>query len=218
MRLSLVRKDYTRTSILSKKISARFFADPKQNDLKLLYYGYLVELARHHNEYLELCKHLRAIYDTPQIQADSAQALAHLRDAVIYVILAPYDNEQSDLVARVAQEPRLKELPELSELLQSFVTDEVGFGVTAVQLQPCSPSCAFSPISFLFLFLLSHDLRIFFVVVFFPSFVSWSSHIVSPFLFFCHPSLPLLPIPLIRFLSILLPVTDVGLRLFVLCI
>ena len=71
MRLSIARKDFTRTSILSKKISTRFFQQEDQHDIKLTYYKYLILLARHHNNYLELCKHHRAVFDTPRIQADT---------------------------------------------------------------------------------------------------------------------------------------------------
>ncbi len=83
MRLSLRRKDFTRTSILSKKISESIFEPEAQHDLKLLYHQYLIEVARHHNDYLALCKHCRAIFATPRVQAEPTHALASLRDAVL---------------------------------------------------------------------------------------------------------------------------------------
>lgn len=34
-----------------------------------------------------------------------------LRNAVLFLILAPYDNEQSDLIHRVSEEKTLDEIP-----------------------------------------------------------------------------------------------------------
>lgn len=94
MRLSLLRKDYTKTLILSKKITRRFFDDEAQHDLKLVYFGYLVAMARPAHAYLDLCHYSRAVYDTPRVQQDEAAARAALADTACYLALAPYTNEQ----------------------------------------------------------------------------------------------------------------------------
>ena len=44
---------------------------------------------------------------------------------MIYLILSPYDNEQSDLVARVSEEPRLADVPLFKALLKNFTTQEI---------------------------------------------------------------------------------------------
>lgn len=44
MRLCLATKDYIRTQIISKKISVRFFEKDQQQDLKLKFYQYMIEL------------------------------------------------------------------------------------------------------------------------------------------------------------------------------
>lgn len=80
--------------------------------------------------YLEVCKYYRAVYDSPSINDSSASAStpsssstpatpnsnetanAILRNIVFFVILAPYDNEQSDLLNRVYRDERLKEMKE----------------------------------------------------------------------------------------------------------
>jgi 26S proteasome regulatory subunit N5 len=119
MRLNLERKDYTRMNIVSRKINTKFFDDPKQHvssvqrcgqdtadthltqDLKLVYYDLMIRYALHEKKHLDVCKYHREIYDTPRIKNDKAKAADVLRNIVIFLILAPFDNEQSDLMARV---------------------------------------------------------------------------------------------------------------------
>lgn len=63
-------------------------------------------------KYLEVCKYYRQVYDTSSIQADDALWSAVLRNIVFFVVLAPYDNEQSDLLERVFKDDKLVKLPE----------------------------------------------------------------------------------------------------------
>ena len=85
MRLCLATKDYIRATIISKKISTRyilkmcideifyvmlfrFFEDAKYAELKLKFYGYLIELGQHEGDYLDICKNYRQVLDTTTIQ------------------------------------------------------------------------------------------------------------------------------------------------------
>lgn len=125
MRLCLAHGDFIRAQILSKKISVRFFTEEAQHDLKLTYYQLMIKLAEHDANYLDICKYNRAIFDTPTVQADLTQWTTALQDAVMYVILSPYGNEQSDLVAHLRQEKKLKDIPVFQEILQIFTVIEV---------------------------------------------------------------------------------------------
>merc|ERR1712227_414556 len=55
MRLCLLTQDYIRTQIISKKISTRFFENQKHHELKLKFYGYMIELGQHEGDYLDIC-------------------------------------------------------------------------------------------------------------------------------------------------------------------
>lgn len=66
----------------------------------------------HSSKYLEVCKYYRQVYETPSIQQEEASWSAVLRNIVYFVVLAPYDNEQSDLLARVFQDEKLVKLQE----------------------------------------------------------------------------------------------------------
>lgn len=125
MRLCLARKDYIRTQIISKKINTKYFEEQGTEELKLKYYQLMIELDQHEGSYLAICKHYRAIYTTPSVQEDNTKGQQVLKSVVLYLILAPYDNEQSDLVHRVKDEKRLEEIPRYKELLQLFITMEL---------------------------------------------------------------------------------------------
>lgn len=117
MRLCLATKDFIRTQIISKKISTRFFEDAKHSELKLKFYNYMIELGQHECDYLDICKNFRQKYDTPCIQEvsfmkgrfceqpksnfkDNTEKMEILKNIVLYIVLAKFDNEQSDLIHR----------------------------------------------------------------------------------------------------------------------
>ncbi|OWK58276.1 26S proteasome non-ATPase regulatory subunit 12 [Lonchura striata] len=93
--------------------------------LKLKYYNLMIQLDQHEGSYLSICKHYRAIYDTPCIQAESEKWQQALKSVVLYVILSPYDNEQSDLVHRISSDKKLEEIPKYKDLLKLFTTMEL---------------------------------------------------------------------------------------------
>ncbi|KAK7822667.1 hypothetical protein U0070_002015 [Myodes glareolus] len=125
MRLCLAVKDYIRTQIISKKINTKFFQEENTEKLKLKYYNLMIQLDQHEGSYLSICKHYRAIYDTPCIQAESEKWQQALKSVVLYVILAPFDNEQSDLVHRISSDKKLEEIPKYKDLLKLFTTMEL---------------------------------------------------------------------------------------------
>uniref|UniRef100_F6YHS8 26S proteasome non-ATPase regulatory subunit 12 n=2 Tax=Ciona intestinalis TaxID=7719 RepID=F6YHS8_CIOIN len=127
MRLCLAKKDYIRVQIISKKISIRFFENKDEDvqQLKLRYYQMMIELDLADGNYLSTCKHFKAVYDTPLIETDKIKWKQALKSVVLYVILAPHDNEQSDMLERVRTEKKLEEIPKYKELLECFVSQEL---------------------------------------------------------------------------------------------
>lgn len=115
MRLCLAVKDYIRTQIISKKINTKFFQEENTEvsivsarciciqsvllqvnsltyfvnlfqKLKLKYYNLMIQLDQHEGSYLSICKHYRAIYDTPCIQAESEKWQQVRRHAVMLML------------------------------------------------------------------------------------------------------------------------------------
>jgi len=71
----------------------------------------MIELGEHDGQYLDICRHYRAIQSTPEIDADETKRNAALQNAILYLILAPYDNHQSDLTHRILQDEALQKIP-----------------------------------------------------------------------------------------------------------
>ncbi|ERL86079.1 26S proteasome non-ATPase regulatory subunit 12 [Dendroctonus ponderosae] len=125
MRLCLAKQDYIRTQIISKKINTKFFEDDGTQELKLKYYRLMMELDQHEGSYLATCKHYRAVLNTSSIQADESERQSSAKAVVLYLILAPYDNEQADLTHRVLADKILEEIPLYKSLLKLFTTPEL---------------------------------------------------------------------------------------------
>ncbi|XP_076333341.1 regulatory particle non-ATPase 5 [Tachypleus tridentatus] len=125
MRLCLARKDYIRTQIISKKINTKFFEEEDTQDLKLNFYKLMIEVDQHEGSYLAICKHYKALYSTSSIQEDPTKKHEALKNVVLYLILSPFDNEQSDLIHRLKEDKNLEEIPKFRDLLKLFITPEL---------------------------------------------------------------------------------------------
>lgn len=128
MRLCLAKQDFMRTQIIAKKINVKFFSDENDEEtqaLKLKYYDLMMELARHEGWHLELCRHNRAVLETPTIRDDSEKRHTALSRAVLYLVLAPHEPEQADLTHRLLADKLLDEIPTYKELLRLFVNPEL---------------------------------------------------------------------------------------------
>jgi len=128
MRLCLAKKDYIRVQIISKKISHRFFEKSDSEEvqqLKIRYYEMMIELDLSDSNYLDTCKHFKALYDTPLIKEDKIKWKKALKSAVLYVLLSPHDNEQNDLLHRIKLEKDLDEIPKYKDLIECFTCQEL---------------------------------------------------------------------------------------------
>ncbi|KAE9420339.1 hypothetical protein Angca_004933, partial [Angiostrongylus cantonensis] len=127
MRLSLARGDYIRAAIISNKISIKFFSSDKDEiqDLKIRFYNLMIAIGLHDSKYLDVCRHYRALFDTPKIAEDTEKARMVLKCAVIYCLLAPHTNEQWDLLNRTALLRELELVPDYKALMDLFINQEL---------------------------------------------------------------------------------------------
>ncbi|RWR73567.1 26S proteasome non-ATPase regulatory subunit 12 A [Cinnamomum micranthum f. kanehirae] len=148
VRLCLDRQDYVRAQILSRKISPRVFeADtskekkkPKEGDnvveeapadipslseLKRIYYELMIRYHSHNNDYLEICRSYKAIYEIPSVKADVSQWIPLLRKISWYLVLSPHDPMQSSLLNSTLEDKNLSEIPKFRLLLKQLITMEV---------------------------------------------------------------------------------------------
>ncbi|KAI4191964.1 MAG: hypothetical protein LQ346_004546 [Caloplaca aetnensis] len=94
-------------------------------DLKLRYYEQQITLAKHDDKYLDICKHYRQVLDTQSVEDTPDQLHAVLQRVIYYIILAPHDNEQSDLLHRINADTRNALVPEEQRLLKQFTIPEL---------------------------------------------------------------------------------------------
>ncbi|CAL5364902.1 unnamed protein product [Camellia sinensis] len=148
VRLCLDRQDYVRAQILSRKISPRVFnADtskekkkPKEGDnvveeapadipslleLKRIYYELMIQYYSHSNDYLEICRCYKAIYEIPSVKEEPAKWIPVLRKICWYLVLSPHDPMQSSLLNSTLEDKNLSEIPHFRLLLKQLVTMEV---------------------------------------------------------------------------------------------
>lgn len=128
MRLCLAKQDFVRTQIIAKKINIKFFDDENDEEtqtLKLKYYDLMMELARHEGWHLQLCRHNRAVLETPAVRDDPKKRHTALSRAVLYLVLAAHEPEQADLTHRLLADKLLNEIPTYKELLRLFVNPEL---------------------------------------------------------------------------------------------
>jgi 26S proteasome regulatory subunit N5 len=110
-------------------------------DLKLRYYEQQITLAKHDDKYLDACKHYRQVLDTEAVEEDPKKLravcsvcitiepilifLQILQRVIYFVILAPYDNEQSDLIHRIQRDSRNSQIPQDAQLVKLFTVPEL---------------------------------------------------------------------------------------------
>ncbi|KAI9846026.1 MAG: hypothetical protein M1838_001476 [Thelocarpon superellum] len=156
--LCIENDDWTQATILSRKISTKYFArKPKQTpeqqeqarkdreeqekkrsvddpplavqddvtDLKLRFYEQQIQLAKHDDKYLDVCKHYRQVLDTDAIEENPEKLRTVLENVIYFIILAPYDNEQSDLLHRIHRDSRNNQIPSDAQLLKLFTVPEL---------------------------------------------------------------------------------------------
>mmetsp|Transcript_20055 Transcript_20055/g.36239 ORF Transcript_20055/g.36239 Transcript_20055/m.36239 type:complete len:459 (+) Transcript_20055:86-1462(+) len=127
MRLVLLKKDYVRTQIISKKLNPKLLEAEDFQDLKVQYFEYMVAYWIHEEKYLEVAKAYFAIFNTPDVQADAAKWQKALTAHILYLCLAMFDNEQSDMMHKLedTQAKKLDKIPAYQQLVKVFLREEL---------------------------------------------------------------------------------------------
>ncbi|CAD7958450.1 unnamed protein product [Amoebophrya sp. A25] len=123
MRIMLLRRDFIRVQIASRKINEKFLEAEDFQDIKLQYQSNMVQYYLHEEQYLEAAKCFEKSLNTKCV-ADGEQAKWEpiLSNLLIYVLLATRSTEQTEMMAKLMKEVPRKKL-EAVEKLQSLVKD-----------------------------------------------------------------------------------------------
>lgn len=127
MRLVLLKKDFVRTQIISKKINPKLLEAEDFQNIKVEYYGYMIPYWLHEEKDLEVSKSYYAIFNTPIIKDDVAKWNDVLTSHVLYLMLAGFDNEQNDLLEKISTQEvkRLEKVPVYLRLVKMFLRQEI---------------------------------------------------------------------------------------------
>ncbi|KAL0344345.1 UNVERIFIED_CONTAM: 26S proteasome non-ATPase regulatory subunitA [Sesamum angustifolium] len=97
---------------------------PSLLELKKIYYQLMISI-RSSNNYLEICRCYKSIYEIPSVKEDPAQWIPVLRKICWYLVLSPHDPMQSSLFNSTLEDKNLSEIPHFRLLLKQLVTMEV---------------------------------------------------------------------------------------------
>lgn len=125
MRLSIIVKEFQKALLMSRKVNSKTFEHDGFEDLKVRYLELMIQLMIHEKKYIDCCKYYRSILESKSIQEDPVKSIVALKMAVIFAILAPFNNEQNDLMNILYGEKRIDQLPLYREFLRTFLTKEL---------------------------------------------------------------------------------------------
>ncbi|KAI6136474.1 hypothetical protein F5141DRAFT_1185436 [Pisolithus sp. B1] len=117
--------EWVKARVGGRKVNETFLKEKENEDLKLKFYELMIQLALHRSAYLDVAKHYEKVWDTPSIKEDEGKNRAALEHIIYYVVLAPHDNEQSDMLYHLFVNPALEKLELHYNLVKSFVTREL---------------------------------------------------------------------------------------------
>lgn len=127
MRLCLLKRDFVRAQIISKKINPKILDSEGFEELKIRYHQLIIQYYEHHEDYINIYRSYQAIYNSTLIQNDPEKKKLYLAYSVVYILLSKYGNEQNDLIHRLYTDKNLESIPKLREVVKTFLKVEIMF-------------------------------------------------------------------------------------------
>ncbi|KAF9777438.1 hypothetical protein BJ322DRAFT_1102336 [Thelephora terrestris] len=134
----------------SRKINEDFLKDPENQELKLRFYDMLIQHALHSSAYLDVAKYYPQNLETPSVKEDeSGKGRVYTTS-----FLAPHDNEQSDMLHRLYNDPALSKLElHYDKVWEDLHTRVIEHNVRVIAeyytriTSPASPPSSISPLT-----------------------------------------------------------------------
>ncbi|KAH7914787.1 hypothetical protein BJ138DRAFT_999316 [Hygrophoropsis aurantiaca] len=117
--------EWVKARVNGRKVNETFLKEKVNEDLKLKFYDLMIQQALQQSAYLDVAKYYEKVWDTPSIKEDESKGRAALEHIVYYVVLAPHNNEQSDMLHHLFVNPALVKLEIHYNLVKCFVTREL---------------------------------------------------------------------------------------------
>ncbi|KAF9460148.1 PCI-domain-containing protein [Collybia nuda] len=115
--------EWIKVRVGGRKVNEEFL---KEKDNELKYYDLMIQHALQQSSYLDVAKYYYKVWETPSIKEDvDDKGKAALEHIVYYVVLAPHNNEQSDMLHHLFVDPALAKLELHFNLVKCFTTREL---------------------------------------------------------------------------------------------
>lgn len=140
MKIMIKKKDYVRTMIVSRKINKKNIEDAGIEDLKILFYSYLIFYNTHENKHFDNAECYKAIYDTlrnnEQVRRSSPATIDFgfsldmknlLENYVMYLIIDSHSPEQVKHLQQLQTTyfDDLEQNPHLKNIVASILSNEL---------------------------------------------------------------------------------------------
>lgn len=126
MRLVLLRKDFIRCHVISRKIDPKLLNTEDFEDLKLKYYEYMIEYYINEENYSEVSKCFENRFHTKSVLNDPLKWIEELKCYIIFLVLSPFEEQQSKFINMVRMEKnRLKEIPVYERMVKDFINHDL---------------------------------------------------------------------------------------------
>lgn len=128
MRVMLLKKDFVRVQIASRKINPKFLEAKDFMDIKLRFYEYLVQYWLHEENYNEVTKCYKAMYSTKSVEEGEQKVWGkYLTGWIIYSCLSFDSKLQAEHFDAILALPRkkLEEISQLKTLIDKFKANKL---------------------------------------------------------------------------------------------
>jgi len=136
MKLVLMRRDFVRCQILSRKISKRHLAEKGLEKYKIQYFQFMIQYYVHEKMIIQAAKAYQTIFDTirkaddelqKELNTDGRLLNSSFQNFVIYLLISPYDNEKVDLLNIIERDYArdLEKNDQISKFVHKLLTFEL---------------------------------------------------------------------------------------------
>lgn len=124
MRLCLANGDSVKTQLFAKKINKNLFKNSDCKSLTFKFYAIMIELDEKKSN-LNTSRHYQAVVDTEIVMISANRRQRMMSCAILYCILAPFDNEQNNMMLSLLRNKITCEIPVVKEILQLFLSKDL---------------------------------------------------------------------------------------------
>jgi 26S proteasome regulatory subunit N5 len=124
IRLNLLKNDYVRTLIQSRKMNLKVLGETGFEKVKVAFNTLMIEYWTHEKDTWEISQCYYNIYSATS-KDDQAAMVSALESSVIFLLLSKHDNHQSDMMHRLKLLPDAGDNAMCKHVLELFTTKEI---------------------------------------------------------------------------------------------